>query len=109
MVGRSEERPPLAVGHRLLPHTADVMIEAWGASWEDCLAEAARALTACFVDTSAVGATTAVPVVFAAAGEEDLLVRVLDEAVFLLDAQGVVVVDARLARCGDGGLQGNLR
>lgn len=109
MAGRPGECLPPATGHRLLPHTADVMIEVWGATWEDCLAEATRALTACFVDTSAVGATTTVPVAFAAAGEEDLLVRVLDEAIFLLDAQGVVVVDAQLERSGDGGLRGSFR
>ncbi len=109
MADRSGERLPPAAGHRLLPHTADVMIEAWGATREDCLAEAARALTACFVDTSAVSATTTVPVVFTAAGEEDLLVQVLDEAIFLLDVQGVVVVDAQLERRGDGGLRGSFR
>lgn len=109
MAGRPEERLPPAAGHRLLPHTADVMIEAWGATREACLAEAARALTACFVDTSAVTATTSVPVVVAAAGDEDLLVQVLDEAIFLLDTQGVVVVDAQLERFADGGLRGSFR
>lgn len=109
MADRPGECLPSPAGHRLLSHTADVVVEAWGASWEDCLAEAVRALAACFVDTSAVGATTTVPVVFAAAGAEDLLVQVLDEAIFLLDARGVVVVDAQLARCEDGGLRGSFR
>ena len=38
------------MGYELLPHTADVMLSAWGPTTEDCLAEAARALVACVAD-----------------------------------------------------------
>ncbi|MDT0468626.1 archease [Streptomyces gibsoniae] len=40
-------------GHRALPHTADVRVEAWGTTQEQCLEEAALGLVEFFADTSA--------------------------------------------------------
>lgn len=44
-------------GHRLVPHTADVRIEAWGTTWENCLVEAVLGMVDSFADVSAVRPT----------------------------------------------------
>ena len=37
-----------ARGHRTVPHTADLRIEAWAPTREECMAEAARGLVGSF-------------------------------------------------------------
>jgi len=39
-------------GHRSVPHTADLRIEAWGPTREDSIAEAVRGLVESFADIS---------------------------------------------------------
>ncbi|WP_420884068.1 archease [Micromonospora sp. CPCC 205547] len=48
-----ERRP--GYGHRRVPHTADVRIEAWAPDQESCLAEAVDALVETFVDPDRLG------------------------------------------------------
>lgn len=89
-------RAPLGAprsGHRVVPHTADLLLEAWGSSREACLAEAVRALAATFVDARR-APTTEVPFTIGPDTDDELLVRLLDEVVYLVDARGVVPVDA---------------
>lgn len=93
-------------GHRLIPHTADTTIEAWAPSREACLAEAVAGLVDGFADCSDVASTTTVPVSFAAPADDDLLVAVLEEVIYLLDVLGSVVVTASLSATEDGGVAG---
>jgi hypothetical protein len=44
-------------GHRTLPHTADIRIEAWAPGREQCIAEAVRGMVDTFADTSRHGET----------------------------------------------------
>lgn len=90
-------------GHRARPHTADVRIEAWGTSREACLAEAVRGLVECFADVTGVHPTRTVRVPVGQATDEDLLLSVLDEVIYLLDVSGEVVVDVQVDAA-DGGL-----
>lgn len=80
-------------GHRAVPRAADVAVEAWADSREECLAEAVQALV-----ESCARAGDAVPdacVMFALAEETDeaLLLTTLDEVIYQIEAKGRVTVD----------------
>lgn len=96
-------------GHRLLPHTADVRLEAWAPTREGCLAEAVRALAETFVDRTTPAPTTSMPVTLAATTDIDLLVALLEEALYATDVLGLVPLDAHLAISpADGALTGHV-
>ena len=81
-------------GHRSLPHTADIRIEAWGPTREACLAEAVAALVDAFADTSGARPARTAEAVLAADTDEDALVAVLDEVIYLLDTDEVIPLAA---------------
>ncbi|MEU4255402.1 archease [Streptomyces fradiae] len=83
-------------GHRTVPHTADVRVEAWGANREQCLGEAVLGLVECFADVSAAHADAVRRVRLAEESDEDLLADLLDEVVYRLDAHGEVPVDVEV-------------
>lgn len=89
-------------GHRAVPHTADVRIEAWAPTREQCIAEAVHGTVETFVDTSTVYAGTIRCAHVTASSDADLLVAVLDELVYLLDTAAEVVVDVDLQPTADG-------
>lgn len=93
-------------GHRILPHTADLVLEAWGPSRTACMEEAVVALVGSFADTS--DADTADPVALALdpAREDDLLVALLEEVLYLVEVLGVVPSAAAVTERDDGGLGG---
>ena len=73
LTDRSGSAPPAAVGHRLLPHTADCAIEAWGPDRASCLTEALCGLMEEFVELPDAAAPRVLPLA-AAGGAEDALV-----------------------------------
>jgi SHS2 domain-containing protein len=79
-------------GHRVVPHTVAIAVEAWADSREECLAEAVRALVETFADIG-----EAVPddsVAFALVeSDEALLVAVLDEVIYQVEVYSRVAVD----------------
>jgi SHS2 domain-containing protein len=79
-------------GHRIVSHTADMRVEAWAPTREECIAEAVTGAVASFVDTSAAPVPCPRVRVLEASGDENLLVAVLDEVVYLLDTTGEVPV-----------------
>ncbi|GAA4831566.1 archease [Saccharopolyspora rosea] len=83
-------------GHRLLPHTADVRFEAWAPTREECLAEAAAALVAGFADVTGVAARTTRTARLPGATDEDVLLALLDEIVYLLDTEDAVPLRAEV-------------
>jgi SHS2 domain-containing protein len=95
-------------GHRLLPHTADVIVEAWAPTRDACLRQAVRGLVDVFADVDGVAPSASVAVSFAPDSGEELLVALLEEVLYLLDAEDVVPVDAALTEGADGGLHGVL-
>ncbi|WP_395108454.1 archease [Actinomadura sp. SCN-SB] len=95
-------------GHRAVPHTADVRIEAWGPSRESCVAEAVRGLVECFADTAEVRPRRRVPLDVPPGPDADLLVTVLDEVIYLLEVAGEIVLEGRFEPAPDGGLTGGL-
>lgn len=81
-------------GHRALPHTADVRIEAWAPTREECVAEAVHALVDTFAsvpDADAVADVEPASMSTAVRSDEDALVVVLDEVIYLVDTRGVPV------------------
>lgn len=91
-------------GHRSVPHTADVRLQAWGPTREGCLAESVRGMVACFAEVSGVRSTAMERVRLAPGSDEDLLIALLDEVVFRLEVAGQVPVDVEVAAADDGGL-----
>jgi SHS2 domain-containing protein len=102
-VGRRARR-----GHRLLPHAADVIIEAWGGTRVACLEESVRALVETFVETTGAEPTGHVPVSLGADGDEDALVSLLEDVIFAVDALDEVPVTVELVERADGTLEGFL-
>ena len=89
-------------GHRTVPHTADLIIEAWAPTRERCLAEAVAALTDSCADTSRAAPTGKHAFRLGAGSDEQLLVAVLEEVLYVLDAHDQVPVTTHLAADGAG-------
>jgi SHS2 domain-containing protein len=87
-------------GHRLMPHTADVIVEAWAPSRAGCLEELLRGVVETFADTGGARATREIPIDVDAASGEEAVVAVIEEVCLLLDAEGLVVVDAAVSDAG---------
>lgn len=93
-----------SVGHRCLPHPADVILQAWAPTPEACLTEAVRALVGYFADTARARRRTTHVFRVADAPWEDLLVSVLEEVLFLLDTRGEIPLAASVLRAPRGEL-----
>lgn len=98
MVGDTDDdlqvRRQGASGHRAVPHTADLRVEAWGATRERCLAEAVLGMVECFAEVSAVRATSMERVRLTECPDEYVLAALLEEVIFRLEVEGRVPVDA---------------
>lgn len=99
---------PQAAGHRVVPHTADLIIEAWGPSRVACLEEAALALVDSFAHVEEVPVTELHPVDLEPDGEEGLLVSLLEEIIYVVDVRGGVPVRVTLGETERGGVAGSL-
>lgn len=95
------------------PHTADVIIEAYGSTRVDCLAEAVAALAEVYAerpsatDSGADSDADSGPRpgryerVRVAVDPDDALGRLLEETLLLLDSRGLVCFGAELSDTGD--------
>ncbi|MFB7631099.1 archease [Streptomyces sp. NPDC056149] len=89
-------------GHRSVPHTADLRVEAWGPTREVCLAQAVRGVCESFLDMAGAKAARGPTgarhreVTVRADTDEDLLVALLEEVVYWLDTQNEAPVEAEL-------------
>jgi protein archease len=93
------------VGHRTVPHTADLRIEAWAPTIEQCAAEAARALVESFAELPAAAPAVVreYPVQAADTGDaEERVVAVLEEVIFRLDSAGELPRELAVRRTSDG-------
>lgn len=88
-----------------MAHTADVRVEAWARTREECLAEAVQGVVASFVEV--VGEPSPGgerrDLRLESGTDEDLLVELLDEVIYLLDTTGRVPVDVNVT-LSDGGV-----
>jgi SHS2 domain-containing protein len=83
----------MGLGHRRVLRAADVVVEAWADSREECLAEAVQALMECCVRVDDVVPDACVMIVLSGETDEALLVAVLDEVIHQIEANGRVTVD----------------
>ncbi|MFE3901467.1 archease [Streptomyces sp. NPDC059153] len=88
-----------------MPHTADMRVEAWAPTAEGCIGEAVRAVLEGFADTSGAVVVGEREYVITAESDADLLVSVLEEVVYRMDADGeipLVVEVGSIRSAGDG-------
>ena len=88
----------------MVPHTADVRIEAWAPDREGCLAQAVAALVDSFVDPAGADADGDAEFHLSPDDDGDLLVGVLDEVIFRLETEGVLPLATEVQTAEDGGL-----
>ena len=95
-------------GHRTVPHTSDVILEAWAPDLAACYEEAVAALLGTFLDVDRArvvdGRTVDVDATTADAG----LLALLDEILFVLDTSDLVPVAAHVESGGPGTLRARL-
>jgi len=96
-------------GHRSVPHTADLRIEAWGPTREDCLAEAVRGLVESFAELGEAGKQRASVFHLAAGSDADLLAAAVEEVIYRLDADGQIPAAVEVSRAVSGGIDLRLR
>lgn len=87
----------------MVPHTADVILEAWGPDLAACCAEALAALTDLYVEAGAT-AVEERTVHLGPGPAEALLLGALEEVIFTLDSAAVVPVRTGVRAAADGGL-----
>lgn len=80
-------------GHRSIPHRADLRIEAWAPTRDGCIRQAVLGPVGSFLDTSVARPQRTRRRRLTADRDDDLLVAVLDEVIYLLDTAGEAPVD----------------
>lgn len=91
------EAHSVAAGHRVVPHTADLIVEAWAPSKGECLEQAVLALVESFAELRGVdGDVVTVPFAIEARSDDEQVVALLEEVIYLLDTRGVVPVGIQL-------------
>lgn len=94
-------------GHATAPHTADVRIEAWAPSAEECYEEVVAAFVEISADVSGASAGAPRPFQVGPGSPQDLVVLLLEEVLFLLDVAGCVPCATRVERLHGGELVGS--
>jgi protein archease len=79
-------------GHRTVPHTADLRLEAWAPSRLECLTEALRGLIDSFADVAGARVERITERPLLAASDADMLAAAGEEIIYLLDAEGQIPV-----------------
>lgn len=88
-------------GHASRPHTADVVIEAWGPTAAACYEEAVAGFVGLFVDTSHHATTETAQFDLGPAHPEDLLVLLLEEVILIAETRGYVATATHVEVHGD--------
>ncbi|MEV4709424.1 archease [Actinoplanes sp. NPDC049316] len=97
-----------SAGFALLPHTADVIVAAWAPTATGCIEQAVRGLVAVFAEVPNHPAMREIPYACPPDSDTELLIRVLEEVIYLLEVREVVVSRANLRLTAAGGLAGAL-
>jgi SHS2 domain-containing protein len=91
-----------------VPHTADLRIEAWGPTREDCIAEAVRGLVESFAQVAA-GSQHASERHLTADSDAELLAAAVDEVIYCVDAEGQIPAEVEVSRAAGGGIDLRMR
>ncbi|MFD8478131.1 archease [Kitasatospora sp. NPDC059673] len=84
-----------------MAHTADMRVEAWAPTAEDCIAEAVGGVVEGFADISAARSAGERGCEVTAEKDEDLLVSVLEEVIYRLEVHGELPLGAALGAIRD--------
>ena len=110
MMNQPDEQPARrGCGHVSVPHTADLRIEAWGPTREDCIAEAVRGLVESFADISQATHQRVIERHLDAGSDADLLTSAVEEVIYYLDTDGAIPAEVEASRAVDGGIYLMLR
>jgi SHS2 domain-containing protein len=77
-------------GHRSVPDTAGLRIEAWGPTREDCIAQALRGLVESFADVNGTRYQRVTARRVSAGSDADLLAAAVEEVIYGLDTDGEI-------------------
>ena len=103
-----EQKPlparPFTSGHRGVPHAADLRIEAWADTREECVAEAVRALVNSFAEPGEQARRRAVQWHVTGETDADLVAAAIEEVIYGLDTSGEIPVAVAACRAADGGI-----
>lgn len=91
-----------ASGHRSVPHTADVRIEAWAPTRERCVVEAVAAMVDSFADLSDRRPSATAGFRVDPGTDPDMLVSVLDEVIYLMDTTSQLPAEVDVTTVDDG-------
>lgn len=83
-----------------MPHTADIRVEAWASSREECVTQAVYGLVDAFADVTDPRPVDTVSYQVGPGPDGDLLFDVLDEVIFRLDAIGRLPVGVTVTATG---------
>jgi SHS2 domain-containing protein len=103
-----DKRPSPATGHRVVPHTADLIIEAWAPTRIECIEEAVRALVDAFARVAEGAVTEPFAVELEQNGDEALLVSLLEEVIYVIDVLGGIPANVVLHETEDGKVAGSI-
>ena len=92
----------------MLPHTADVIVEAWGPDIAVCAEEAVAGLVETYAEPVGTAASDICVLHLAVGSKKQMLAALLDELIFVLDTADGVPVGARVSAASDGGLDAEL-
>jgi SHS2 domain-containing protein len=82
-----------APGHRLVAHTADVILEAWGPDRESCLREAILGMVASFADIGGATVQGSFPLFLGMRSDDDALGYLLEEVIYSVEVRRLVPVN----------------
>jgi SHS2 domain-containing protein len=80
-------------GHRNLPHTGDLRVEAWALTREECIAEAVRGMVGSFAELPSGVSGVGRECVVSAEDDGRLLAAVLEEVIYRMDVADELPVD----------------
>jgi len=92
--------------HRSLPHPSELVIEAWAQTPGDCFAEAVAALVENVADPGEGAPRRWRGFRLGPGSDAELLALLLDEAIFVMDTEGLVPCRTRVDEHADGWLAG---
>jgi SHS2 domain-containing protein len=87
-----------------VPHTADLRIEAWGPTREDCIAEALRGLVESFADVSGPRYQPVTARHVTSGSDADLLAAAVEWVIYGLDTGGEIPAAVEVSRAADDGI-----
>jgi SHS2 domain-containing protein len=91
---------------RILEHPADVGIEVYGQSLAEMFENAAEGLLSLIVDRTSIQTTQRRRIAIHSVDVENLLVRWLNELLYLYDAEGFLVAKAQIEKISETSLRG---